>query len=155
MEGSIWPYLIFWRLEFFRKISESRAMTRTREDPPTGRDKDMVAIKMCRRPLMACVWFFRSMGFAHRASTITVTRKHAKKTYPKCLAGTSHAKAFQRTHVMLWAHEIRSTSAESLACSASTKRWPNLQNGGPRMANIAAKHTVVVQLVAVLHSFVP
>jgi hypothetical protein len=33
--------------------------------PPTGRDKDMVASKMCRKPRMACVQFFWNMGASH------------------------------------------------------------------------------------------
>jgi hypothetical protein len=56
------------------------------------------------------------------ANTIKVTRKHAKMTYPQYLDGTSHAKASLRVHVMFLAHEIRSSSAESLAGLASTKR---------------------------------
>jgi hypothetical protein len=56
------------------------------------------------------------------ANTIKVTRKHAKMTYPQYLDGTSHAKASLREHVMFLVHEIRSSSAESLAGLASTKR---------------------------------
>jgi hypothetical protein len=45
----------FWRLEFSGKISESRSMSSKHGDPPTGRDKDMMAGKMCWKPRMACV----------------------------------------------------------------------------------------------------
>jgi hypothetical protein len=56
----------FWRLEFSGKISESHAtsMFSMHGDPPTRRNKDMVASKMCQKPRMACVRFFGCMGFA-------------------------------------------------------------------------------------------
>jgi hypothetical protein len=54
------------------------------------------------------------------------------------LDGASHAKASLRVHVMIWVHEIRSSSTESLA--------------GPRMANIAAKHSPAAQVIAGPHA---
>jgi hypothetical protein len=47
-------------------------------------------------------------------------------------------------------HEIRSTSAESLARSASTKGSPNMRIEGPRIAKFTAKHSLAVQVIAEL-----
>jgi hypothetical protein len=46
--------LDFLVTEFFGKISESHAMSSMHGDPPTGRDKGIVAGKMCRKLWMAC-----------------------------------------------------------------------------------------------------
>ena len=46
--------LDFLAPEFFGRISESHAMSSMHGDPPTGRDKGIVAGKMCRKPRMAC-----------------------------------------------------------------------------------------------------
>jgi hypothetical protein len=46
----------------------------------------------------------------------------AKQPYPRFFHANSQAKASLCVHVMFWVQEIRSTSAQSLAGSASTKR---------------------------------
>ncbi len=56
---------------------------------------------------------------------------------------------------MFRVHEIRSTSAQSLAGSASTKRWPNMRIQGLRIAKITAKHLPAVQVIAEPHAWVP
>jgi hypothetical protein len=59
--NSIRSHPIFCCLEFSRIMSESYAMFSIRADPPTGRDEDIVARKICWKDQMACVQFFGCM----------------------------------------------------------------------------------------------
>jgi hypothetical protein len=128
-------------------------------DPPTGRDKGIVAGKMCRKLWMACAWFLGCTWNAASQAISAVKWKPEKQVYtqtsPLCFHGNSQAKASLRLHLIFRVHEIRSTSDDSLAGSASMKRSPNIRIQWPRIAKITTKHSPAVQVIEQPHAWMP